>query len=54
MTATPPIVDRETWQKQIDTQRVVYRGIRTSNCARHRGVPRHSRRVGTLIGFRGN
>jgi hypothetical protein len=22
MTATPPIVDRETWQKQIDTQRV--------------------------------
>lgn len=22
MTATPPIVDRETWPKQIDTQRV--------------------------------
>jgi hypothetical protein len=22
MTATQPIVDRETWQKQIDTQRV--------------------------------
>jgi len=22
MTAPPPIVDRETWQKQIDTQRV--------------------------------
>jgi GH25 family lysozyme M1 (1,4-beta-N-acetylmuramidase) len=22
MTATPPIVDRETWQKEIDTQRV--------------------------------
>jgi predicted nucleic acid-binding Zn ribbon protein len=22
MTATPPIVDRETWQKQTDTQRV--------------------------------
>jgi hypothetical protein len=53
MTATPPIVDRETWQKQIDTQRV-YRGIRTSNCARHCGAPRHSRRGGTFIGFRGN
>jgi hypothetical protein len=22
MTATPPMVDRETWQKQIDTRRV--------------------------------
>ena len=26
MTATPPIVDRETWQKQIDTQRVREKG----------------------------
>jgi len=44
MTATPPIVDRETWQKQIDTQRVrekahTREGTRLPRLAGGRGRP---------------
>ena len=39
MTATPPIVDRETWQKEIDTQ-----------CVRERARTREGTRLPRLAG----
>jgi hypothetical protein len=46
MTATPPIVDRETWQKQIDTQRVREKA-HTSEGTRLPRLAKMSRRAGS-------